>query len=204
MNKDKQGLNKKLRDLYERITLPIGRCVAKTGLTPNQITVIAGLFGVIPLIFLYFGTFLYALIAFIFAVFLDVLDGSVARATDSVSKFGKVLDHTMDRYVEFFFILGLSLFGYINGWIGVFTIFGMIMPSYVRARGESECKVEGSGVGLFERKEKISLIVLGSLFYVLGYYKWLILNVTIFLVGLFSHITTIQRLIYFRRYCYDD
>ena len=203
MNKRSHSINKRLRNLYERITLPLGKLIAKTGLTPNQITIIAGLFGIIPVIFLYYGLFFYALISFIVAIFFDILDGSVARATGSVSEFGKVLDHTMDRYVEFLYLFGLTLFRYVDGWIGVFSIFGMLMPSYVRARGESECGVEGSGVGLFERKEKITLIVFGALMYSLGYFKAFILNTCVFLAGLFSHITAFQRLIYFKNKCHD-
>lgn len=201
MSSENNNFNRRLRRIYERITKPIGRAIGRTGVSPNQITVLAGLFGAVPTILLYYHMFLYALITFIIAVLLDVLDGSVARATGKVSNFGKVLDHTTDRYVEFLYILGLALGSYISGWVGVFTIFGMLMPSYVRARGEAECSVDGSGIGFFERKEKITTIVVGALLYYFGFYRMFILDVFIFFVGLMSHITAFQRLLFFRKTC---
>ncbi|MGQ4892711.1 MAG: CDP-alcohol phosphatidyltransferase family protein [Candidatus Njordarchaeia archaeon] len=202
MSGDK-SFNKRLRTYYERIMAPVGRAIGKTGVSPNQITLLAGLFAVIPMIMLYYHMFFYALVTFVIAVLLDVLDGNVARATGKVTKFGKVLDHTTDRYVEFLYILGLALGNYILGWVGVFTIFGMLMPSYVRARGEAECKVDGSGVGFFERKEKIITIVIGALLYYYNFYKVFILDLAIFFVGLMSHLTAFQRLLFFKRNCHE-
>ncbi len=200
-SKNSESRNKKLRNKYERIMLPVGRAIAKTGLTPNQITLIAFIIGLVPIYFGYVRNFKWLVITFIIAVIFDVLDGNVARATGKTTRFGKVLDHTVDRYVEFSLILALTIGGYLDGRIAVFSLFGMLMPSYIRGKGEAECKVEGAGVGFYERKEKIITILVGLIAFWLGYYQEFIINLAVFITGLMSHITALQRLIFYRKNC---
>ncbi len=200
-DKNSRSKNKKLREKYERFMLPVGRAVAKVGLTPNQITLIAFILGLIPIYFGYIRNFKWLVITFVIAVIFDVLDGNVARALGKATRFGKVLDHTVDRYVEFFLILALTIGGYLDAKIAVFSIFGMLMPSYIRGKGEAECKVEGAGVGFYERKEKIITILVGLITFWLGYYREFIINLTVFITGLMSHITAFQRLVYYRKNC---
>jgi len=198
-------LNKKLRDLYERATLPIGKALSKLGLTPNMLTAISFFLGLIPIYFAYMGKLLFSLIFFIITVFFDVFDGSLARATGKASRFGKVLDHTIDRYVEFSYIIALLVGGYINGLIAVLAVTGIIMPSYVRGKGESVCDSEAAGVGLFERKEKIATLVIGTILYILyGNLRWFnlsILEVFVLVTAIASHFTAIQRLMFFKNNC---
>ncbi len=188
----------KLREKYEKMTLPLGKALAKLRLTPNMLTVMSALIALGSLYYLYFKKdLLIGFAIFLFAVFFDIFDGSLARATGMMSSFGKVLDHFTDRFVEFTFIIGLVLGEYIPGWLGTFVIFSMIAPSYVRARGEAELKVSGMSVGFYERKEKIITLIIGvilELYYYPGalYYACLI-------VAVFSFITAIQRLLYYRR-----
>jgi len=127
---------------------------------------------------------------------MDILDGSLARATGKVSEFGQILDHFADRTVEFEIVLGLILGGYVTGWLGTLMYFTMIMPSYIRARGEAVSGISAQGVGLFERKEKISSIVFGLILekYLPGTFYYVAL-----VISVLSFITSIQRLMYFRR-----
>lgn len=87
----------------------------KINLTPNQITIISFLIGVIANIFLinYFNIqeykyFLFWLIFHYISRFLDYLDGVKAKSNNCVTKFGKFLDDTFDliygsmRYYVFF------------------------------------------------------------------------------------------------------
>ena len=201
MSKTQNESNKKIRKKYEKVMYPVGKLLGKTGITPNQWTVLAFAMGLTPIYFAYMKNFTFTLISFLIAVVFDVIDGNVARATGRVTKFGKVLDHTVDRYVEFFFIFALVIGGYVSGITAIFALFGMLMPSYIRGKGEAECKVDAAGVGFFERKEKIGTMILGSILYILGYYQMLVLEYTLLFVGFMSHITALQRLIYFRSKC---
>jgi phosphatidylglycerophosphate synthase len=127
-----------------------------------------------------------------------MLDGSTARAGNLASPAGTLLDHAVDRYAEFFILLGIMLSGVVaSGW-AMFALFGMVMASYVRARAEATGKVESCDVGFAGRPEKIALLVVG-----MGLQQFLdgshALQWAVIAVGVLSHITAIQRLLYARR-----
>ncbi len=185
----------RIRDWYERTFLPLGRILAKTGVTPNQITFLSVLIGLLQIYFFWKNELIIGFLFFILAAFMDVLDGSLARATKRVSRFGQLLDHFSDRVVEFELIFGLILGKYIPGWLGTLLIFSMIMPSYVRARGEAVSGISGQGVGFFERKEKLGTLIAGI---ILEYWFSGCIFYAAIIVSVFSLITAIQRLLYYK------
>jgi CDP-diacylglycerol--glycerol-3-phosphate 3-phosphatidyltransferase/archaetidylinositol phosphate synthase len=123
----------------------------------------------------------------------DMLDGAVARATGSASRFGAVYDHVLDRYAEFVVLLGIGLGGFVEWpWI-VFGLFGMVMASYARAKAESAGGLASCTVGVAERQEKIILLLVGSL---LQPFIGVALTAAVVIAGLLSHVTVVQRLWY--------
>jgi len=186
----------KIRDWYEKTFIPLGRILAKTGLSPNQITVLSVLIGLFQIYFFWKNELLLGFLFFILAAFMDILDGSLARATNRVSRFGQLLDHFSDRAVEFELVFGLILGKYMPGWLGALLIFSMIMPSYVRARGEAVSGISGQGVGFFERKEKLGTLIAGI---ILEHWFEKSIFYAGIIVSVFSLITAIQRLIYYRK-----
>jgi len=141
---------------------PLGRIVARTGLTPNAITVI-GLFlniGVAAVIAsgnLALGGFL-VLVAGGF----DALDGAVARSTGQTSQFGSFLDSTLDRYSEAVVFAGLLIYltredaGTIPILLVYATIVNSLLISYARSKSES-IGVSGD-VGFAQRLERILIL----------------------------------------------
>lgn len=93
----------------------------------------------------------------------DVMDGEVARATESADARGAFLDSTLDRFTEFAAFAGLALF-FSSRWASLVVIValgGSLLVSYTRARGESLgvlCKV-----GVMQRAERMILLGLGSI-----------------------------------------
>ncbi len=98
---------------------------------------------------------------------LDTLDGSLARATGKTTRAGAFLDSTLDRYGEFFVLLGLwgrasgaGLWASGGAW-ALLALQGSLMVSYARARAE------GLGYplrgGAFERPERLILAAAGLL-----------------------------------------
>ncbi|RLG49977.1 MAG: hypothetical protein DRN96_08735 [Thermoproteota archaeon] len=187
----------RIRELYEKATVPLGAKLAKLGLTPNQVTLSSIGVAAVASILIAVGRTGVGLLVYLVAVFLDVVDGSIARATGLESPFGTLLDHYTDRCIEFMLLLALTAGGYIPGWLGVLAVFSVFSPSYVRARGEAELKKTAMGVGLFERKEKLTCIVAGMLLYLLGLKA--ALPAMILLASAGSIITAAQRILYFRR-----
>ena len=98
---------------------------------------------------------------------LDTLDGSLARATGRTTRAGAFLDSTLDRYGEFFVLLGLwarasgAGLGASGGAWALLALQGSLMVSYARARAEGlGCPLRG---GVFERPERLILAAAGLL-----------------------------------------
>lgn len=75
--------------------------------TPNSITMIAGLLGIMVPVALYAQHTSLAVACLWASGYCDLLDGSLARVSDRCSEFGCVLDIVTDRVVEAMVVLGL-------------------------------------------------------------------------------------------------
>ncbi|MHA1646962.1 MAG: CDP-alcohol phosphatidyltransferase family protein [Promethearchaeota archaeon] len=111
------------------------------------------------------------LLSFGIGSYFDALDGTVARKTDKISKFGGFLDSTLDRFSDATIILGLILGNMIWPWgnsssindlIGFAALSIVLLISYTRSRAELE-GVEMKGVGFMERAERVLLIIIAYL-----------------------------------------
>ena len=92
----------------------------------------------------------------------DMIDGSVARLTGTVSAKGAFLDSTVDRLSEIAVFLGLLVGQGVSPlWVFLALSFSM-MVSYSRARGEA-LGVRMAGVGVGERAERILVLAAASL-----------------------------------------
>jgi CDP-diacylglycerol--glycerol-3-phosphate 3-phosphatidyltransferase/archaetidylinositol phosphate synthase len=91
--------------------------------------------------------------------------------------------------------MGIVLGDYVDWFWGIFTLFGMIMASFTRAKAESVGGLTSCTVGVAERQEKLILVIAGSLLEL-----WIrgALAVCVVLVGVLSHVTVVQRLVYTR------
>lgn len=172
---------------------PIGMRLGKTGVKPNEITTLSLLVSFVAAAFYVFKSPVSGGLALAAASFIDMLDGAVARATGSETRFGAVYDHVLDRYAEFAVLFGIGLGGLVDwAWV-VFGLFGMVMASYTRAKAESVGRLESCTVGVAERQEKIILLLIGSF---LQPFLSVALMLSVIAVALLSHITVVQRLHY--------
>ena len=121
---------------------------------------------------------------------LDLLDGALARATNTASPAGALIDSTLDRASEAVVLLGAFMYvlGTRNDTAAVLAfvaVVGSLMVSYVRARAE------GLGVemtdGLFTRPERV--LLLGSAL-ILGY-----LTIALWVLAVLTTLTALQRLL---------
>lgn len=95
---------------------------------------------------------------------LDIIDGRVARRTNSGSARGAFLDSVVDRYADSLAYLGLAIFFRDSWvlWVVLFAFLGSLMVSYVRARAEglgAQCKI-----GLLQRPERYVILGFGCIF----------------------------------------
>jgi len=183
----------KLRERYQKTIAPLGKTLAKFGFSPNSMT-ITSLFVAIASAYTYTLRMpLKAALLIILTGVIDMFDGAIARTTGRVTKFGATLDHVIDRYAEFFIVIGITYAGYTTWISGFFTLFGMLMASFTRAKAESVGGLKACTIGIAERQEKLLLIIGGSLLLLVFSQA---LNYAIIIVGILSHITVLQRLHY--------
>jgi CDP-diacylglycerol--glycerol-3-phosphate 3-phosphatidyltransferase len=142
-------------------TVPIARALGRLGVHPNTVTILGlmlqvGVAVVFGLGYLRLGGWLLLVVAPI-----DALDGALARALGKQSRFGALLDSTLDRIADAVLILGLTAFYLQQGaslavTLLLISLVATMLVSYVRARAEAlgfACKV-----GLLTRMERILLI----------------------------------------------
>ena len=145
------------------ISRPIVMLLAKTGISPNALTVFGFLAILAVAWVLSTGRFFLGGFLVLLTASLDFLDGALARLTDRSTKFGAFLDSTLDRFSDAALFLGLLAYYASQGshyqeivLIGV-ALMGSLVTSYTRARAEGlGLKDE---VGFFTRTERIILSV---------------------------------------------
>ena len=184
------------RPLYEKMSIPFGKASLKFGLTPDFWTLFSLFAAVVACVALAVTSYWLGLMALVVMNLADMLDGATARAGNMATAFGTILDHSCDRYAEFLLYGGLMLGGAISPALALFTASGVVMASYVRAKAESTGGLKSCVVGLAGRQEKLILTTCGVILF--GFNLAIPGQVCIFLAGLISHITFIQRLLYAR------
>jgi CDP-diacylglycerol--glycerol-3-phosphate 3-phosphatidyltransferase/archaetidylinositol phosphate synthase len=187
----------RVRQSYEQVTLPLGYICARLHLTADMLTYLSLALSVLAGYLISQALFWWGVVVILLVGLADMLDGATARATGTASQYGTVLDHVTDRYAEFFILGGVMLSGAVApAWV-LFTLFGMVMASYVRARAESTGKLTSCNVGFAGRQEKLAFLISGLLAQPvlphLNALEWATIA-----VGVASHITAVQRLRYAR------
>lgn len=149
-------------------TLQVGEALARIGLTPNLLTAIGLVLNVLVAIIIATGHLAAGGVLLLVAGAFDMLDGAVARASGSVTRFGGFLDSTVDRYSEVV-VYGGVLYYLLAGddyRIGSILIFaaaaGSLLISYARARAEAAGF--RASVGLLARPERVLILAAGLLF----------------------------------------
>ena len=183
----------RLRARYEQAMAPVGKVLARTGLSPNLMTALSLAIATISGYTYAIGMALLGALLMVLTSVFDMFDGAIARATGKTTRFGTTLDHVTDRYAEFFILVGIVFGGYTQWFWGLFAIFGMLMASFTRAKAESVGGLESCTVGIAERQEKLTILIGGS---VLNSFYGEALNYAVILVGILSHMTVVQRLHY--------
>jgi phosphatidylglycerophosphate synthase len=187
----------RLRPLYNKFVMPIGEFSFRIGFKPDLWTLLSLAMAFIAGYCLFKGFFWLGFLFSLFMYLADMLDGATARAGNMSTNFGTVFDHVIDRYAEMIIIGSLLLGGWISPAATLFSISGVIMASYVRAKAESAGGLNDCAVGLAGRAEKLILTYGGIL--LLAISKPLPAEICFWVLGLIGNITAVQRLLYARK-----
>ena len=206
---------------------PVARVFARTGLSPNALTLIG--FGIALLAAVCAGTqgWILAGPLVAFGAIFDLFDGALARATNTTSKVGAFLDSIFDRAGEAVVYIGIAVGLMTAGEptldipFGVFaTVAAMaaaFMVSYTRAKSESLGFSSGTGmanVGLAPREVRVVILAIGltaagmssntHASYPAGITPptplwWTFLIGSVALIAILATLTTIQRILFVYR-----
>lgn len=182
--------------LEKRITDPVVSVMVRTGITPNALTVTGFLVSVVAGVVIAGEYLILGAGLMLFAGVFDMLDGSLARAKGQTTKFGGILDSTLDRLAEAAVLLGLLVL-YLDKdatWEPVLiylTFVSSVSVSYVRARAEGaglKCEV-----GIFTRSERVIVLAIGIFIT-----HWIdeAMIVTLSILAVLASVTVLQRLIH--------
>lgn len=181
----------RFRAPIERAVRPVGVALRRTGLTADHLTVLGIVFAVAAAVAIGRGALQLGLVLVILAALPDMLDGAVAKASDSASQRGAFFDSVVDRLTDSVLFGGVAWY-----FASVESAHMAILPmavmgassliSYQRAKAES-LGLNAKG-GLMERAERIIVLCIGLLFDVLLVpVMWIMLVLTI--------VTAVQRFV---------
>ena len=192
----------RFRDAWAAILSPVARVLVRAGVSPDLVTIL-GTVGVVlgALVCFPQGWIWQGVLILTPIVFSDMIDGQMAKITNSASKWGAFLDSTADRLGDAAVFGGILLFFVYQEnstlWAGVTLtalVFGQL-TSYVKARAES-LGFTCSG-GLAARADRMVIILVGAFFADLGVPY--LLEVVVSALALASIITVAQRIAQVRR-----
>jgi CDP-diacylglycerol--glycerol-3-phosphate 3-phosphatidyltransferase len=191
-------LNAKIRGIWDRGMKPVGGFIGRSGVTPNQITLLGVVVQAVVSYLIVSDRLAEAGFVLIAAALLDTVDGAVAKARGLTTKFGAFLDSTMDRLSDALVFLPIAWL-YLaeptaaradQQWVAALALVTLVLSflvSYARARAEGlgfDCNV-----GLIERAERLIIMILALVFNDL-------LPAGLALLALASLITLVQRMVH--------
>ena len=179
------------RSLVRPFAEGMARVIVRTGITPNALTVLGFLTSVGAAIVIATGHIAIGGVVVLVSGLFDLLDGSVARLTNRVTRFGALLDSTLDRFSEIAILLALLVlcleqYSSVEVFLVFIVLVGGILVSYVRARAEGlgiSCDV-----GLFTRPERVIVLAIGLLANQVVIVLWIL--------AVMTHVTVAQRIIH--------
>ena len=192
---------------------PVADVFVRLRITPNQISLLALLAGFAAAFLFSERQFAFGSLALLLSAVFDLIDGSVARKTNSHTDFGAVFDWIVDKYVDALVLAGVGLSGIAivsqyyplpplaDFGVVAFAITGSLMNTFIKPVTYAEIgyrqKVEGKiddpleGVGFFGRPETMLFLIVGGL---AGY-----IGIAVLVIAVCTNLSAIQRIVYLYR-----
>jgi CDP-diacylglycerol--glycerol-3-phosphate 3-phosphatidyltransferase len=189
-------ISDRLRQSTRWLVEPAARGLHRAGITPNLLTLLGFLLNLVNAWLLAVGQLRLAGVLILAFTALDALDGTLARVSGQVTRFGAFLDSVLDRFAEAALFLGLLIYFLhadpkqeLYAYLTYVAIIGSLLVSYTRARAEGlglQCQA-----GWFTRVERIIALSLGLLA------GWI--RPVLWLLAILTNVTALQRMIHVYR-----
>jgi phosphatidylglycerophosphate synthase len=166
------------------ISFPVSKALAKIRVTPNALTILGLVFGIL----LYMNSSaIWAPLILVISLICDGVDGSLAIITRQSSKWGALLDSVVDRLTEVFWVLALYSLG-VDSKILITVLILASTQEYLRARAGGVGLKQVGVVTVAERPVRASFIFIALVAFNLNLeilnqvtFVWLILQAISFL-----------------------
>ena len=166
------------------ISFPVSKALAKIRVTPNALTILGLVFGIL----LYMNSSaIWAPLILVISLICDGVDGSLAIITRQSSKWGALLDSVVDRVTEVFWVLALYSLG-VDTKILITVLILASTQEYLRARAGGVGLKQVGVVTVAERPVRASFIFIALVAFNLNLeilnqitFVWLILQAISFL-----------------------
>jgi CDP-diacylglycerol--glycerol-3-phosphate 3-phosphatidyltransferase len=200
---DRTAMLNILRPAVTRVMTPLGRALARWGISPDVITTI-GTLGVVAsaLVFYPLGHLFAGTLVITFFVLADLLDGVLARMTGKGSTWGAFLDSTLDRLGDASIFSGLILYFVLKdepeivlAIVALFCLVAGALVSYAKARAEGLGMT--ANVGIAERGERLVVVLVAAGLSGLGVPY--VLAAGLWLLAAASAVTVVQRMVHVYR-----
>jgi len=189
------------KHINRRFSLAITRQVARTGLTPNQITLVSLLVAAASAFAFALGRPLWGGLLAQCCSILDGVDGEIARLKFLQSKYGALFDAVLDRYADYLVVMGM-----VYGWyaqtgeaaaflLGMLALTGLPLSMLFKEKfqaltGQTYIPEEHDGILRYlpaNRDGRLFLIMLGGLFHQVP--------LCLLLLALVTHLQALARLV---------
>ena len=149
------------RYAYRPISVPVASGLARTRVTPNQVTLVSAALSFGGGIAFGFRWFLLGAALTLLGSLTDCVDGDLARAQGRTSKAGSYLDHVFDRWTDAALVIGLTFSDLSNlAAVGFCALVGSFMTSYTRTKAQAlgtDCQV-----GIGSRDTRMLILVVAG------------------------------------------
>lgn len=189
-----------LKKQFEAIVIKGVTPLGELGVTPNMITTLGVIVSITAawIIAVYHEDSINLIQAgtlILLSGFLDAIDGTLARVTGKVTKFGGFFDSVCDRYSDAIVLSSVIYSNLCDPFWGFAALIGSLMVSYSRSRAEAS-GVSMAGVGLAERAERMIFLALSTYAAAINS---IYLNYGVIVLAFLANFTVIQRSHYFYR-----
>ena len=190
-------LQRSLRDPVAKLIAPLVKILIKLRISANLISTIGGVGSTISALYFFpKGEFFTGVLWVAGFVIFDLFDGAVARSSSKgISKWGAVLDSTLDRLSDAAIFIGALLFFIENDDplvpLIIIAAVAAFMVSYIKARAES-LNIMCDG-GIAERSERLIIALVAYALH--GLEVAYAMTIGIWVLVLLSIITVAQRML---------
>lgn len=151
------------RYVYRPVSVPVAGLLAKTKITPTQVTYFSALLSFGGGVAFGFRAFLLGALLTLLGSITDCVDGDLARITGSTSKSGSYLDHVFDRWTDAALIVGLAFSDLPQlAGVGFAALVATFMTSY--ARTKAQAVGTDADVGIAGRDARMLILVVAAVF----------------------------------------